>query len=303
MTANSLIIHKGQPQRMTRANSDQTLIESWIRLRKSEGTRKTYEKSIKLFVEWLGSRSLSELTVDDLADYRDSLAVDGLSLHTAALRLKVVKSLLAYGHKVGYLAFDVGRAVQPDTPPNELAQRILEEWQVMAILNHPKLKERDRMLLRLLYVSGARVSEITGLQWRHVQPSNGSGQITVMGKGQRTRAIKLSSETWRTLLAFKPADADADDYVFQSQRKGGQEARRGKLDNSAVNRIIQKAGKLIGIENVSPHWLRHSHASHALDKGAPISLVGATLGHSSVAVTSRYLHAKPGESSSTYLNI
>lgn len=291
------------PQRMTRANTDQTLIESWLRLRKSEGTRATYGKSIKLFLSWLGGRTLARLTVDDLADYRDKLAADHLSAHTAALRLKTVKALLAYGHKVGYLTFNVGRAVQPDTPPNELAERILEEWQVMAILNDSELKARDRMLIRLLYVSGGRVSEITGLQWRHVQPSNGSGQITVTGKGQKTRAIKLSPETWQALQAFKPVDADGDDYVFQSQRKAGQAERRGQLDNSAVNRVVQKAGKLIGLDNVSPHWFRHSHASHALDKGAPISLVSATLGHSSVAVTSRYLHAKPGESSGTYLNI
>lgn len=52
---------------------------------------------------------------------------------------------------------------------------------------------------------------------------------------------------------------------------------------------------------VSPHWLRHAHASHALDRGAPIHLVQATLGHSSVATTSRYFHARPGESSARFL--
>src|SRR6185295_9023148 len=54
---------------------------------------------------------------------------------------------------------------------------------------------------------------------------------------------------------------------------------------------------------ISPHWLRHAHASHALDHGAPIHLVQATLGHTSVATTSAYLHARPGDSSARFLNL
>ena len=54
-------------------------------------------------------------------------------------------------------------------------------------------------------------------------------------------------------------------------------------------------------QKVSPHWMRHAHASHALDRSAPIHLVQATLGHASVSTTGRYLHARPSESSSFYL--
>jgi len=91
--------------------------------------------------------------------------------------------------------------------------------------------------------------------------------------------------------------------VFQSQRRRGQEGRNGQLDRSAVNRIVRRAGRLIDLPHLSPHWLRHAHASHALDRGATVAVVRETLGHSSIAVTSRYLHAKPGESSGLYLGI
>jgi hypothetical protein len=68
--------------------------------------------------------------------------------------------------------------------------------------------------------------------------------------------------------------------------------------------IVCQAAKRVGIaEAISPHWLRHSHASHALDHGAPIHLVQATLGHSSVATTSAYLHARPGDSSARFLTL
>jgi integrase/recombinase XerD len=91
-------------------------------------------------------------------------------------------------------------------------------------------------------------------------------------------------------------DAVATDAVFKS-RKGG-----GHLDPSQVRRIVYAAGRTAGLEQkVSPHWMRHAHASHALDRSAPIHLVQATLGHASVSTTGRYLHARPSESSSLYL--
>jgi integrase/recombinase XerD len=66
----------------------------------------------------------------------------------------------------------------------------------------------------------------------------------------------------------------------------------------------QTAAKRAGVVGkVSPHWMRHVHASHALDRGAPIHLVSHTLGHSSVATTGRYLHVRPTESSSKYLAV
>jgi Phage integrase family len=66
--------------------------------------------------------------------------------------------------------------------------------------------------------------------------------------------------------------------------------------------IVRRAAQRAGVfDRVSPHWLRHAHASHALDHGAPIHLVQATLGHGSVATTSRYVHARPGDSSARFL--
>lgn len=75
-------------------------------------------------------------------------------------------------------------------------------------------------------------------------------------------------------------------------------------DDAQVWRIVRRAAKRAGIDKeVSCHWLRHAHASHALDRGAPIHLVQATLGHSSISTTGRYLHARPTESSSSYLPV
>jgi integrase/recombinase XerD len=92
-------------------------------------------------------------------------------------------------------------------------------------------------------------------------------------------------------------DAGANDVVFASRKTGGQLLERAVLD------IVKRAAKRAGIEApVSPHWLRHAHASHAIDRGATLPEVQTTLGHGNIATTSGYLHARPESSSGLKLD-
>jgi integrase/recombinase XerD len=104
----------------------------------------------------------------------------------------------------------------------------------------------------------------------------------------------MPREVWQSLQNLQ-RDAHPDAPVFRSRKKG-------HLDESQVWRIVTTAAERAGIsKDVSCHWFRHAHASHALDRGCPIHLVQATLGHSSVATTGKYLHARPTDSSGNYL--
>lgn len=142
-------------------------------------------------------------------------------------------------------------------------------------------------------VVGKKDGSVAGFRVIHTRTEG--GQITVFGKRGKTRTVLLKPKSWAQLLAIRGA-AGAVDAIFRS-RKGG-----GHLDASQVRRIVYTAAKKAGLEQkVSPHWMRHAHASHALDRSAPIHLVQATLGHASVSTTGRYLHARPTESSSFYL--
>ena len=99
------------------------------------------------------------------------------------------------------------------------------------------------------------------------------------------------------MLTAIRGEAAGDDPVFRS-RKGG------ALDPSQVHRIVKTAAARAGLSaDISAHWLRHAHASHSLDRGSPIHLVQATLGHASVATTGRYLYARPTDSSARYLGV
>jgi Site-specific recombinase XerD len=233
------------------------------------------------------------VTLGDLQDFADSLGE--LAPASRGRILSAIKSLLSFGHQLGYLPFDVGRPIKLPGQKNRLAERILLETDVQRMLALEPHR-RNHALLRLLYSAGLRVSELCALTWRDAQERADAGQVVAYGKGGKTRAVLLSTATWQELVGLRES-ADSDAPVFRS-RKGGH------LDESQILRIVRGASKRAGIDAlVSPHWLRHAHASHALDRGCPIHLVQATLGHASVATTGRYLHARPSDSSARYLAV
>ena len=275
---------------VSQADSDEQLIELWIHGR-SIHTERAYRRDVKSFLAFVG-KALRTLTLGDVQHFTDSLSGAPTS---QARTVAAVKSLLAFGHKVGYLLFDVGAAVSAPKIKDTLAERIMSEEDVVRMIALEKNK-RNHTLLRLGYVSGVRVSELCGLCWKDTQSrSEAQGQITVYGKGGKTRAIMLPPSMWTELLTLR-AGAGPEDPVFRS-RKGG-----GPLDSSRVLRIVQAAAERAEVNGkVSPHWLRHAHASHAMDRGCPIHLVQATLGHSSPATTGRYLHVRPSDSSARFL--
>ena len=273
---------------------DRQLVELWLHGR-SPHTQRAYRADIARFRAGAG-KPLTTLTLMDLQNFSGSL--ERLAPASRYRVLSAVKSLLAFGHRIGYLAFDVGRVLRLPAVRNRLAERILSEGDLHRILSLEP-GARNRAMLGLLYASGVRVSELCGLAWRDLQPNGDGGQITVFGKGGVTRSIQIPASVWKQLLPLR-GDALPDCPVFRSRkRKDG-----GWLRPVAVLRMVRKAAARAGVDlPVSPHWFRHAHASHALDRGAPIHLVQATLGHASITTTGRYLHARPKESSSRFLGL
>jgi integrase/recombinase XerD len=273
-------------------SQDAKLIELWLSMKTSPHTRRAYAAEVARFLAFV-QKPLSWVTLTDLQAWAEQVG-QGLKPASQNRAVTALKSLLSFAQETGYLPFNVGAAVKLRPNRDALAQRILEESEVARLIDAAP-EGRDRVLLKLLYVSGVRVSEVCGLKWCDALARQEGGQITVFGKGGKTRTILLKPKIWQQLLSIR-GEAKAVDSVFRS-RKGG-----GALDTSQVRRIVYTAAKKAGLEQkVSPHWMRHAHASHALDRSAPIHLVQATLGHASVSTTGRYLHARPTESSSFYL--
>lgn len=272
---------------------DAQLVELWLSTKTSAHTRRAYASDAARFLAAV-QKPLARVTLADLQVWADRLGQGNLQPASQNRALTSVKSLLSFGQATGYLAYNVGAAVKLRPGRDTLGQRILDE-RTVARLVEAALGGRNRVLLKLLYVSGVRVGELCGVRWCDALPRQEGGQITVFGKGGKTRTILLKPSVWQQLLSIRGA-AGTTDPVFRS-RKGG-----GPLDPSQVRRIVYAAATKAGLDQkVSPHWMRHAHASHALDHSAPIHLVQATLGHASVSTTGRYLHARPTESSGFYL--
>lgn len=266
------------------------MIVLWLNTFRSPGTRTGYAGDIRAFLAFTGS-PLHSVTVRVIQAYAQTL--EHLAPATQGRKLSAVKSLIALAHRLGYLPFDVGAPIQLPVIKDRLAERILSEWQVQRLLElerHP----RNGTLLRLIYSAGLRVSEAICLCWRDLVERGDAGQITVLGKGGKTRVVLLPAHIWTRLGALR-GNSGPDRAVFRSRQGGA-------LTRSQVHRIVKTAAKRAKLPpSVSTHFLRHAHVSHALDRGAPIHVVRATVGHASLETTTRYSHARPDDSSARYL--
>jgi len=273
---------------------EKALLTGWLHGR-SDHTRRAYSANVAHFLVHV-DKPLNQVTLADLQGYADTLAADDLAPASQARMLAAVKSLLTFAHTTGYLPYNPGRGLRLPGVRGRLAERIPTEEDVLMLLAHEP-NRRNHALIRLLYTAGLRLSEACNLRWRDLQPRGEAGQVAVWGKGEKERVVLLTAGTWRELAALRPADARPDAPVFRS--------RHGRpLSPSQAWRVVKAAAARAGLEKAlafSPHWLRHAHASHALDRGAPVSLVREGLGHASLVTTSRYTHARPGDGSSRYL--
>ncbi len=283
--------------RSSQASDDLHLISLWLK-GKSEHSQEAYTRDVEQFVDFV-DLPLSEIKLQHFWDWADHLKKLGTLPSTQARKLAAVKSLFSFGHRIGYLQFNVGVAITLPNIPDKLAERILLEEDIVAIVGQAHTL-RNRVLLKLFYASGARVSELASLYWGALIPrENQQGQISLLGKGNKIRTLMLPAPIWKDLMELKSESEfnESNHPVFRS-RKGG------SLSRQQIWRIVRDAARAAGFDkNISPHWLRHAHASHALDHGAPVHLVQESLGHRSLATTSKYTHARPDESSSKYLNI
>ena len=144
-------------------------------------------------------------------------------------------------------------------------------------------------MLDVAYFGALRVSELAGLTWSQVIPrETGEAQLAIVGKGDKPRNILIPADL---AAALRELRGDAPEL-----------ARVFLISERRINYIVKATAKRAGINlAVSAHWLRHAHASHAIDEGAPITLVSQTLGHADLKTTSVYAHARPNDSSSRYL--
>lgn len=259
--------------------SDIPLVKTWLHNR-SSNTVRAYRTNVAEFARFV-AKPMPDVALADIQAWNDSMADAAES--TRRRKLSAVKSLLTYGHKLGFLQQDAGAAFRMERGRDNLNERILSRAQVRAMLAGEK-DARRHALLALLYGTGLRISEACALRWRDMTRRQSGGIATVFGKGGKTRHVQVSPSLWREIAAVR-SDGGLDVPVIPGHDGGPRHER-------AADRAVKRAARRAGLSSdVSAHWLRHAFASHQLDAGQPVHWVQAQLGHSSLATTTRYSHA------------
>ncbi len=158
--------------------------------------------------------------------------------------------------------------------------------------------QRDRCLFSLMYGCGLRISEALGITWDDLH----SKKVTVLGKGNKTRVVLVPHSIWQMLMELPRLG----EYVFSVN--GAPLAAGAKrprpLDRTYIHRKMKKLAEKAGVNpKASTHWLRHSHASHAIEAGCNLRLLQQSMGHSKLETTEKYLHVNPHDGSSRFIDI
>jgi integrase/recombinase XerD len=235
--------------------------------------------------------------VDEAAvvGYVAHLRAAGLAPATVARAMVAVRSLHRFLAQEGVAGADPSAAVRPPPVPLGLP-KALTEAEVGSLLDAVRgdgpTARRDRAVLELLYGTGIRISELTGLALPDVMPEE--QLLRVLGKGNKERLVPLGRYARQAVERWAgPGGRDA--FVpARWARRGDAEAlflnqRGGRLSRQGAWGIVNQYGRLAGLEGrLTPHVLRHSCATHLLDHGADIRVVQELLGHASIATTQVY---------------
>jgi integrase/recombinase XerC len=271
-------------------------------------TIKAYEETLRLFDEFLsqeqgtakGSGDIRKIDISSIRSFisllvRKRLAKKSVSRHLAALR-----SFYKYLGAEEIIAFNTAKDI-PFPRHGKRLPNFLYDNELKQLLESPndtdRYELRDRAILELFYGSGLRISELAQASIGDIDESNYS--LRVLGKGRKERFALLGEPAMDALYKYLnkrglKESLDAKKPLFLN-KNGGRLSVRGMRD------IVYKYGQRVcPIKKISPHTLRHTFATHLLEKGADLRSVQELLGHSSLSTTQIYTHVSKSRMKNVY---
>jgi len=251
----------------------------------SPHTVRGYRQNLTAFMEWCAEQGVlrpSEITHRHLRGFLVALGERDISRATVGRYLAAVRSFTRYLTREGVLERDPGSAVRTPAQRRSLPVHLSED-DVDRLIAAAE-NTRDAAILECLYGGGLRVSELVGLDRDDVDLSRGIARVR--GKGAQVRLCPLGGAAIRTLKKYLRERPETEDPrpVFLN-------AKGGRLSDRSIRRMIRACAKRAGVDaRTSPHTLRHSFATHLLDRGADLREVQELLGHKNIATTQIYTH-------------
>ena len=286
----------------------------------SARTVRAYESDLTQYLRFLEGRFGRPVDGIDPADI-DYAAVRafmrdqydrGQARSSAARRLAAIRSFGRYLRREEVVERDPGALMATPKQDRKLPAR-LDEGEMTRVLETPdcttRLGRRDRAILELFYASGLRLGELVGLGLEDVDLS--SRLVRVLGKGGKERIVpfnRATAEALRACLADREALVRGGGAPPPPRARGRAGAeplfvnyRGGRLSARSVDRLVRRCAAAAGARlGISPHALRHSFATHLLERGADLRAIQEMLGHARISTTQRYTHVSAAQLLSVY---
>lgn len=254
----------------------------------SEHTVKNYTIDLRDFFRFLGQISIEKIDYLEIRRYLAHLGEKGFSKSSISRKLACLRSFFKFLVRENLLKENPASSIA--TPKREKKLPLfLDEKEVVNLIEAPaansKMEKRDKAILELLYTSGIRVSELVGL---NIEDVDFFGEVLrVRGKGKKERLVPAGSKALaavRDYLEILESPANLHGPLFLNRGKT-------RLTDRSVRRVVLKYARRIALnKNISPHVLRHTFATHLLDRGADLRSVQELLGHENLSTTQIYTH-------------
>ena len=262
----------------------QAAVEGYIKhledKRRSPYTIRNYKGYLNNFLDATGGRSKAVADINlKLVDAWRSALAGGFAARTVNYHLTALRNMLKHLNSRGISAMPADRIELANAPARQV--RFLTHKQVEKVLEAYGDKSlRNRTILEILYGSGLRVSELAGL---NRSDTAGFGSFTVRGKGSKDRVVFLTTSAVGWLRKYLDSRSDNADALLIN--KMGQ-----RLSVVSIGQIVRAAAEKAGLEDVTPHTLRHSFATNLLHNGADLRSIQSLLGHANISTTQIYTH-------------
>ena len=271
--------------------TDDQIIADWL-LGKSKKTQRVYFQAIKQLNRFLDHKPLITITKPDIQSFLYSHQQKGNKPSTIKGKLSAISSLFKHCLLENYREYNPCRNIKLQKQDKEdkkqqtkdIRQKTIPQDEIKLIIQNA-VNERDAVLFELIYGLGLRMHEALNLAWSDIYHDGQKWQCKIIGKGNKIRFNVIPDKLYQKMKNF-----DTEEYIFLSNRGK-------KLSLRACDKNFHTACNRAGLSSeLSTHWLRHSHASHALANGNSLVSVRDQLGHSSIAITSLYLHSNESTS-------
>ncbi|MCB9879507.1 MAG: tyrosine recombinase [Planctomycetes bacterium] len=273
--------------------------------KKSPATLRAYGSDLRAFAEWLAAtgQQAAALTRLALRRYLVELEQQGLAATSVQRKLASLRGLFGWLRREGRRRDDPAALLKGPKAPRRVP-RFLTVPEVDALLAQPFDDSpqglRDRALLETLYSTGCRVSECSGMDLEALDLDEGT--VRVLGKGNKERLSLLGGPAQRAIAAWMPARRQLiqaahriDDGALWVNRHGR------RLSARWIFRTVVARARAAGLQtSLTPHGLRHSFATHLLDRGCDLRTVQELLGHARLVTTEIYTHVSIGRLRDVY---